>query len=435
MSDTPFDVDYCRAQFPALTREQGDRPVVFFDGPAGSQTPQRVIDAVSHYLAHTNANTHGEFATSRETGELLAEAHRGVADFLGADDPDCVIFGANMTTLTLALGRAIGRTWRPGDEVLVTRSDHDANVTPWVLAARDAGAVVHHVNIRREDCTLDLDDLRRKLSPRTRLVAVGAASNATGTVHPIRAICDWAHGAGAEVFVDAVHYAPHLPIDVQALGCDYLACSAYKFFGPHVGVLWGRRERLETLPAYKLRPAPDDLPGRWMTGTQNHEGIAGTLAAVEYLADVGRRHDRKHVGESLRDSHSRLGETRPRAATGRRPALRAAYECIEQYERQLLAHLLAGLRAIREITVHGITDPSRLAERVPTICFTHTRLAPGEIAQRLAADGIYVWHGNYYALPLTEALGLEPDGAVRVGLLHYNTADEVDRLLDGLRAM
>src|SRR5947199_5497429 len=231
MSDLSYDFAYCRAQFPALERQVNGRPAVFFDGPAGSQTPRRVIDAVAHYLAHTNANTHGEFATSRESDELLAEAHRGVADLLGADDPDCVIFGANMTTLTLALSRAIGRTWRPGDEVLVTRSDHDANVTPWALAARDAGAVVHHVNIRREDCTLDLDDLRRKLSSRTRLVAVGAASNATGTVHPVRAICDLAHAAGAgagaragaDVFVDAVHYAPHLLIDVQALGCDYLA--------------------------------------------------------------------------------------------------------------------------------------------------------------------------------------------------------------------
>jgi cysteine desulfurase family protein (TIGR01976 family) len=413
-----------------LARQQDGRAVAFFDGPAGSQMPQRVIDAVAHYLAHTNANTHGEFATSRASDELLAEAHRGVADFLGADDPQCVVFGANMTTLTLALSRAIGRTWRPGDEVLVTRSDHDANVTPWVLAARDAGAVVHQVHVQRGDCTLDLDDLRRKLTARTRLVAVGAASNATGTVHPVRTICDLAHEAGAEVFVDAVHYAPHVLIDVQALGCDYLACSAYKFFGPHVGVLWGRRERLEALPAYKLRAAPDDLPDRWMTGTQNHEGIAGTLAAVEYLADIGRRCG--CVGGPPRDSQPRQGEPRPGAITERRVALRAAYQQIEHYERQLLARLLKGLREMPEITVHGITDPARLAERVPTVCFTHARHAPREIARRLAAEGIYVWHGNYYALPLTETLGLEPQGAVRVGLLHYNTAGEVDRLLVAL---
>ncbi len=245
-------------------------------------------------------------------------------------------------------------------------------------------------------------------------MAVGAASNATGTIHGVRTIGDLVHEVGAEVFVDAVHYAPHLLIDVQALGCDFLACSAYKFFGPHVGVLWGRRELLEALPAYKVRPAPDDLPGRWMTGTQNHEGIAGTLAAVEYLADLGRRRDT--------------------GAVKRQAALRAAYEGIEKHERQLLVRLLAGLREMPEITVHGITDPARLAERVPTICCTHARLAPSEVARRLAADGIYVWHGNYYALPLTEALGLEPDGAVRIGLLHYNTADEVDRLLAALKA-
>jgi selenocysteine lyase/cysteine desulfurase len=389
-----------------------------------------------------------------------------------------VIFGANMTTLTLALSRAIGRTWRPGDEVLVTRSDHDANVTPWVLAARDAGAVVHDVNIRRDDCTLDLDDLRRKLTARTRLVAVGAASNATGTVHPVRTICDLAHDAGADVFVDAVHYAPHLRIDVRELACDFLACSAYKFFGPHVGILWGRRELLERLPAYKLRPASDELPDRWMTGTQNHEGIAGTLAAVEYLADLGRRlhgaatttgfatpspleGEGRGEGRSAAESpvtqpllraESACGTatspSSPRASrqdvisrsemstlTDRRAALRAACAGIEQYERQLLVQLLDGLRSMPEITVYGITDPARLSERVPTICFTHARLAPAEVAKRLAAQGIFVWHGNYYALPLTEALGLEPQGAVRVGLLHYNTADEVDRFLAAMAGL
>jgi len=415
MTDLPLYFERCRAEFPGLQRQHHGRAAVFFDGPAGSQTPQRVIDAVAHYLAHTNANTHGLFTTSRESDEIITEAHRAVADFLGADDPGCIVFGPNMTTLTLALSRAIGRTWRPGDEVLVTRSDHDANVTPWVLAARDVGAVVHHINFRRQDCTLDLDDFHRKLSRRTRLVAVGAASNATGTVHPVRTICEAAHAAGADVFVDAVHYAPHLLIDVQAMGCDYLACSAYKFFGPHVGVLWGERERLESLPVHKLRPAAEELPDRWMTGTQNHEGIAGTLAAVDYLANLGRRIDP--------------------AATSRREAIRAAFAAIEQYERQLLRRLLDGLTELPQITVYGITDPTRFAERVPTVCFTHARFTPQELAQQLAAEGIFVWHGNYYALPLTEVLGLEPHGAVRVGLLHYNTAEEVDRLLATLRAL
>jgi cysteine desulfurase family protein (TIGR01976 family) len=408
-----FDVHYCRRQFPALSRSHNGQPVIYFDGPAGSQTPQCVIDAVSGYLAGTNANQGGVFATSRESDELLAEAHRGVADFLGADDPDTVVFGANMTTLTFALSRALAKTWRPGDEVLVTRSDHDANVTPWVLAARDAEAEVRMVEIHRQDCTLDLTDLEHKLSSRTRLVAIGAASNATGTIHPVAAISQLAHAVGAEVFVDAVHYAPHLLPDVTAFGCDYLACSAYKFFGPHMGVLWGRRERLEALPAYKLRPAPDDLPGRWMTGTQNHEGIAGTLAAIEYLASLGR-----HLQPS---------------AGSRRDALQAAYRGIEMFERLLLRRLLDGLRDLPQIRVWGIVDPERLSQRVPTVCFTHQRRTPREIAERLSKQGIFVWNGNYYALPLTEALGLEPDGAVRVGLLHYNTLDEVERLLTELR--
>ena len=410
-----FDVDGCRRQFPALAREHAGKPAVFFDGPAGSQTPRGVIDAVAGYLANTNANHEGVFATSVESDQILAEAHRAVADLLGADDPETILFGANMTTITLALSRAMAAAWGPGDEVVVSRSDHDANVTPWVLAARDAGAAVRHVAIHTEDGTLDMDDLRGKLNGRTRLVAVGAASNGTGTVHPVREICQAAHRHGAEVFVDAVHYAPHRLIDVAAWGCDYLAASAYKFFGPHVGMLWGRRDRLEEITPYKLRPATDNLPGRWMTGTQCHEGIAGTLAAVEYFAELGRHNQ-------------------PSAAN-RREAIRAAFEAIGEYETALARLLLAGLAGIDEIRVWGITDATRLAERVATFCFTHARQAPLEIARRLADQGIFVWHGNYYALPLTEALGLEPDGAVRVGLLHYNTADEVDRLLTALRAL
>lgn len=409
----PFDVDDCRKQFPALSRKINGQTAVFFDGPAGSQVPRRVADAVSDYLLQTNANHEGVFITSRESDQMLAEAHRAVADFLGADDPDTVMFGANMTTLTFALSRALAKTWQAGDEVIVTRSDHDANVTPWILAAQDAGVKVRQVNIRREDCTLDLDDLRSKLSSRTRLAAIGAASNASGTIHPVREICDLVHDAGAEVFVDAVHYAPHRSIDVEAFDCDYLACSAYKFFGPHVGILWGRRRRMEALPAYKLRPAADEIPDRWMTGTQNHEGIAGTLAAIDYLAELGRSCD---------------GQT-----PCRRDAIVAAFDAIRAYELQLLAPLLEGLGELPDITVWGISDPARLSERVPTICFTHRHLSPRQIAERLAEEGIFVWHGNYYALSLTESLGLEPEGAVRVGILHYNTAEEVERLLASLR--
>ncbi len=403
-----------RQQFPSLQCELQGRPVVYLDGPAGTQVPQRVMQAMVEYLTRHNANHGGLFATSRESDALLHEAHRAAADLLGADDPDCVFFGSNMTTLTMAVSRALSQTWQPGDEVLVTRLDHDANVTPWALAARDRGVVVRFVEIHREDGTLDLDDLRSKLGDRTRLVAVGCASNALGTVNPVADICRWAREAGALTFLDAVHYAPHAAIDVTAWGADFLACSAYKFFGPHVGLMWGRRDLLESLPAYKVRPAPDDLPGKWMTGTQNHEGIAGTLAAIDYLADLGR-------------------DAAGQPALDRRSALLEAFAAIGRYERQLGQRLLAGLQQIPELRVWGITDEASWAQRLPTISITHRHLRAAEVAERLGRAGVFVWAGNYYALQLTETLGLEPDGMVRLGLVHYNTAEEVDRTLTELR--
>lgn len=408
----PLDVVACRKQFPALAREIGGRPAVYFDGPAGSQVPLSVIDAISRYLVECNANHGGLFATSLDSDRMLATAREAVADFLGTGDPNLVAFGANMTTLTFALSRALARTWKTDDEIIVTRLDHDANVTPWVLAARDAGATVRHLSVRPDDCTLDLDEFRALLSPRTRLVAVGCASNAVGTVNPVTEMVELAHQTGALVFLDAVHYAPHRLIDVDGWGCDFLACSAYKFFGPHVGVLWGRRALMETLPAYKLRPAGDMLPDRWMTGTQSHEGIAGTLAAVEYLADLGRSVD-------------------PTRAA-RRAAITAAFAAITTYETQLAARLLSGLAELPRFAVWGIPGTARLGERVPTVAIKHAELTARDVAARLAEQGIFVWHGNFYALPLTEALGLEPEGVVRIGLLHYNTTDEVDRLLAAL---
>jgi cysteine desulfurase family protein (TIGR01976 family) len=416
MKLTPPVVELCRRQFPALSRRVGERPAVFFDGPGGTQTPQRVIEAVSHYLAHGNANHGGFFATSRESDRLLAEAHRGLADFLGADDPACVIFGQNMTSLTFAMSRALARTWKSSDEIVVTRLDHDANVSPWVLAARDAGATVRYASINDEDCTLDIEELRHLLNERTKLVAVGCASNATGTINPVRDIADWAHQVGALVFLDAVHYAPHCLIDVQALGCDFLACSAYKFFGPHVGVLWGRRNLLEQLEAYKVRPAPLSPPDKWMTGTQSHEAIAGALAAVEYLADLGR---------TLAGNDS----------LPRRAALREAYREIGLYERALTTRLLAGLDQMPEIKVWGINDPQRSEERVATVSFTHERFTSAEMAERLGHAGFFTWHGNYYALQLTEALGLEPEGMLRVGMVHYNTMTEVERFIEALHGL
>jgi cysteine desulfurase family protein (TIGR01976 family) len=405
-----FPIDFVRAQFPGLQREVAGRPAVFFDGPAGSQTPRRVAEAVSDYLLHRNANHGGPFATSQESDAMLGEAHRAVADFVGSESAEEISFGANMTSLTFALGRALAKTWKAGDEVVVSRLDHDANVSPWELAARDAGAIVRHIEVRPDDCTLDLDTLRSALNERTRLVAVGAASNLVGTINPVGEIAELAHAAGAQLFVDAVHLAPHRLIDGSLWDCDYLVCSPYKFFGPHLGVLWGRSEIMAELPAYKVRAADDAIPDRWMTGTQCHEGIAGTLEAVNYLADLGR----EISGRSL----------------DRREGLRAAYAAIESHESVLCERLLEGIARIAGARVVGITDPDRLAERAPTVGILAEGRSPLALSEELGKRGIFSWGGNSYALPLTEALGLEPAGVLRVGLLHYNTAEEVDRLLD-----
>ena len=412
-SPAEFPIDWCRAQFPALSRTVANQPVAFFDGPGGSQVPQRVIDAVGHYMAHTNANRGGMYATARESDELIEAAHATMAEFVGTSHAESIVFGANMTTLTFALSRAISRTWRAGDEVVVTRLDHDGNVTPWVLAARDAGATVKYVDFHKSDCTLDLQDFASKLSPRTRLVAVGCASNIVGTINPVREFCRQAHAVGAQVFLDAVHYAPHALPDVTDWDCDWLACSAYKFFGPHVGVLWGRPELLTSLTPYKLRPATESLPGRWMTGTQNFEGIAGTKAAIDYLAALGRQFG--NPSASLRD------------------ALRTAYSAIAAYESSLASKLITGLLEISQIKVLGLTDPTRIHERTPTVSFIHERLTAEEIADQLGQQGLFVGHGNFYALQVSEALGLEPQGVVRVGLMHYNAQLEIDRLLTEIR--
>jgi cysteine desulfurase family protein (TIGR01976 family) len=402
-----------RQQFPGLQRQRDGKLPIFFDGPGGTQVPQRVIDAMVHYLSNCNANHGGPFATSKESDAILLDAHRAVADLIHAPSHAEIVFGANMTTLTFQLSRAFGRTLRAGDEILVTRMDHDANVTPWVLAARDAGASVRYIDVRPEDCTLDLDSLRTQLNEHTRLVAIGCASNAVGTINDVRTITRLAHETGARVFVDAVHYAPHGPIDVQDWGCDFLACSAYKFFGPHVGILWARRELLEELPVYKLRPVPETLPDRWMTGTQNHECLAGVAAAVDYLAEIGQ-------------------PARGQDLPGRPGKLRAAMTEIQEYERGLADKLLQALAERRRFKVWGITDRDRLAWRVPTIAITGDR-TPEQIAQHLAGQQIYVWNGNMYAMELTKRLGLEERGGIlRIGMVHYNTPEEIDRLLEAL---
>jgi cysteine desulfurase family protein (TIGR01976 family) len=409
---TAFDVDAIRAEFPALGREQDGRPVVFLDGPGGTQVPQRVIDAVGSYLADTNANAGGAFATSEASDGMVAEAHAAVADFLGAGSPDEIKFGYNMSTLTLHIGRSIGATLGPGDEIVVTTLDHEANVSTWEAMAADRGVNVRKVDIREDDVTLDLEDLESKLGTRTKLVAVGYASNAVGTINPVREIVARAHEVGALTYVDAVAYAPHGPIDVRALDTDFLVCSAYKWFGPHLGALYGKAAAFDALPAFKVRPAHD----RFETGTANFEGIAGTLAATEYIRDIGRG----------------SGD----AGSSRRDELVAGMEAIVDYERVLVTRLIDGLEAIRGVTIHGITDRARLAERVPTVSVSIDGVHPRAAAEALGRQGVFVWDGDFYATGLIERLGkAESGGVLRLGLVHYNTAAEVDRALEALESI
>jgi len=417
-----FDLSPLRSQFPALALEDAGRHAVFFDGPGGTQVPQRVIDAMSRYLARTNANHGGAFRTSRESDAILHDAHQAMADFLNAPSANEIVFGPNMTTLTFALSRAIGRELAPGDEVLITRLDHDANRAPW-LALAERGVIVKEVDFDPADCTLRLDDLAAKLSPRTRVVAVGYASNAVGTVNPIARIAELAHAVGAWLWVDAVHYAPHGPIDVQALGCDFLVCSPYKFFGPHSGTVWGRRELLERLRAYKVRPAGDLPPDKFETGTQSHEAQAGVLAAVNYLAELG-----EEFGAPFAPQFPGF--------TGRRLALKQAMAAIQAYERPLFEHFVAGLLDIPGLSFYGIRDFARFDRRTPTAAFRLRGRTPQEVAEHLARRGVYVWNGNFYALAVTERLGLEESGGVvRAGLAHYNTREEVDYCLACLREL
>jgi cysteine desulfurase family protein (TIGR01976 family) len=404
-----LDIPWVRQQFPSLQTQVHGQPAAFLDGPAGTQVPRQVIDTIQNYLLHDNANTCGAFATSRRTDAMIAGARQAMADFFHCA-PDEVSFGQNMTTITFALARAIAREMHPGDEVVVTTLDHDANVAPW-RALEEKGVIVRQVDIREADCTLDMDDLQRKLTKKTKLVAVGYASNAVGTINPVAEIARLAHSVGALIFVDAVHYAPHGAIDVQALDCDFLACSPYKFFGPHMGTLYGKREHLMRFAPYKVRPAPDALPDRWETGTQVQELIAGIAAAVEYLAALGRRHD-------------------PGAAQDRRSALLAAYRVTHEHEMALLAKLLEGLRRIDGLRIFGITDPARFKQRCSTVSIRLDGHTPTEMANFLGERGIFTWDGNFYALNLTERLGVQSTGGLlRIGLVHYNTAEEVDRLL------
>ena len=405
-----------RAQFPALTRTHGDLPYSYLDGPGGTQVPRQAIDAIAEYLGRSNANHEGAFATSEESDAILAEAHAAAADFLGAAGADEVVFGQNMTTLTFSVSRAIGRTLRAGDEVVVTRLDHDANVAPWLALEEERGVVVRWVGIHEEDCTLDLAGLERVLGPRTRLVAVGLASNAVGTINPVHRIVEMAHSVGAWTYVDAVHAAPHLAIDVAALDTDFLVCSPYKFFGPHLGLLYGKRERLEQLDSYKVRPAPSVSPGKWETGTLPGESIAGLLGTFSYLEWIGRE----------------FGSGDPAGGT-RRARLETAMSAIRTTERDLALRALQALNSVPGLKLRGIVDPARIDERVPTFAFTLAGSTPRQVALELGKRGIAAWDGDYYAYELIRALGLgESGGMVRVGFVHYNEPDEIERLVQAL---
>jgi cysteine desulfurase family protein (TIGR01976 family) len=415
-------VSTLRQEFPALQQTAGGRPIIFMDGPGGTQVHGSVIDAMQRYLVEANSNVHGDFLYSQRTDETAGAARQAMADFFNAARPEEIVFGPNMTSLTFTLSRAVGRVLAPGDEIVVTRLDHDANIAPW-LALQERGAAVRHVDFDPADCTLDMDGLEAAITPRTRLVALGYASNAVGSINDVARAVDRAHAVGAWVYVDAVHYAPHGPIDVQALGCDFLVCSAYKFFGPHQGVLYGRYNLLDALPAYKVRPAGDEPPHKFETGTQSFESMAGTTAAVDYLASVGRRY-----GSEFAAGYPGF--------EGRRLELKAGLAAIRDYERVLCRRLVDGLQAIEGLHIHGITDPAHLDRRVPTVSFTMDGLAPAQIASRLNEANIFAWAGNFYALAVTERLGVEASGGLlRIGLAHYNTAAEVDTLLGVLADM
>jgi len=407
-----LDIAWARSQFPSLSQTVNGQPAVFFDGPGGTQVPQRVIEAISGYLRNDNANTGGAYATSRHTETMIAEARSAMADFLNCDS-DEIVFGPNMTTLTYDVSRSIGRELQRGDEIVLMQLDHDANVSPWAALAEN-GVNIRTVDIHEQDCTIDMEDFARKVTKKAKLVAAGMACNAVGTINDAKELVRLAHQQSAMAYIDAVHYAPHEPIDVRALDCDFLVCSTYKFFGPHMGVLYGKREHLKRLRPYKLRANTNAVPNRWEWGTLNHECIAGITACVEYLADVGRHVDR--------------------SATSRRHAVLAAFAAIHQHEHALMETMIEGLSAIPGLKLYGITDPRRFDQRCPTMAIRIDDWTPLQLATKLGDRGFFTWDGNYYAINLTERLDVEKDGGfLRVGLVHYNTIEEVERFLAALQ--
>ena len=415
MSTTPITTEYffnpypLRAQFPALHQEKNGQPVVFLDGPGGTQVPNRVIKAMSNYLIAGSSNLGGPFLTSQQTDVTLAAARHAIQHLYHANRPEEIIFGQNMTSLTFAFSRALARTWQAGDEIIVTRLDHDANISPWLMAAEDRGVTVRWLDFRPEDCTLYIEQLPDLLNARTRLVAVTFASNAVGSITDVQRVVQMAHQVGALVYVDSVHYAPHGLIDVQALDCDFLVSSVYKYFGPHTGALYGKYEHLDRLTAYKVRPSSNQSAGKWETGTQSFESLAGVAAAVDYLGKLGGPKG------NLREQIER--------AMGR----------IKQYEIEISERFLRGAAAIPGLHVYGVTDIECLENRTPTFAVSLEGYTPEQVATRLGEQGIFVWDGHYYAIAVMERLGLlDKGGLVRIGFVHYNTMDEVDRVLNAL---
>src|SRR5271155_5729747 len=431
-SSATLDLAWVRSQFPALAQTINGNLAVFLDGPGGTHVPQRVIDAIADYLARNNANTGGAYPTSRNTDRMIAEARSAMGDFVNCE-ADEIVFGANMTALTFAMSRALGRDLGPGDEIVLTLLDHDANFSPW-KALEEKGVVIRTVKFNETDCTLDMQDLAAKISKRTRVVAVGYASNAVGTINDVDEVVRLARQAGALSYIDAVHYAPHGAIDVRALDCDFLACSTYKFFGPHMAVLYGKREHLKRLRPYKLRPNTDNIPNCWEWGTLNHECIAGIKACIDYWEELGRRVETGLAPSETRPVESpREGRSQQAVAT-RRAAILAAHEAIHQHERKMMEKMIAGLLAIPGLKLYGISDPRRFEHRCATFAVRIEGHTPLELASKLGERGFFTWDGNYYALNLTEQLDVERlGGFLRIGLAHYNTMEEAERLLGALR--
>ncbi len=418
MNNESFPAHALRQQFPALNRQVYGKTAIYLDGPGGTQVPTTVIEAMAGVLRRGASNLGGHFAASALSEAIEAGAREAMRDLYNARRPEEIVFGQNMTSLTFALSRALAREWQAGDEIVLTRLDHDGNISPWLLAAEERDVPVRWLDLRPEDCTLRLDQLPGLLNERTRLLAISHASNAVGTIPDVQRAVRLAHEAGALVYVDAVHYAPHGLIDVQALDCDFLVSSSYKYFGPHTGILYGKYEHLERLQAYKVRPAPSLPPGKWETGTQSFESLAGVRAAVDYIAAIGHAPGAAPEGQ------------------GRRALLEQALARIKQYEMGLSRRFLEGATTVRGLRVYGITDIERLAQRAPTFAVSLAGYTPAEVAQRLGAQGIFVWHGHYYALAVMERLGLlDAGGLVRIGFAHYNTEEEVAQALAALREL